>query len=87
MGIEVATRVERDIRQSSQKAHEVRIYFSKSGLTTAVNLIKKRNERGLLEGVNLWLAASTNLLLRVSRNMVLIDPERYKGQNVKRGEI
>ncbi len=46
-----------------------------------VRSIKKRNERGWLEGVNPLLAASTNLLLRVSRNMVLVDPNGYKGQN------
>ena len=33
------------------------------------------------------LAASTTLLLRVSRNMVLIDPNGYKGQNEVWGEI
>ncbi|KLU07388.1 hypothetical protein RISK_000466 [Rhodopirellula islandica] len=62
-----------------------RIYFSGSHLTTVVRWIKKRNERGWLEGMNPLLAASTNLLLRVSRNMVLIDPGGYKGENGKRG--
>ncbi|GAB5513855.1 MAG: hypothetical protein Rhob2KO_15800 [Rhodopirellula baltica] len=85
IGIEEETRDERDIKNSSQKAHWGRIYFSGSGLTTTVRLIKKRNERGWLEGVNPLLAASTNLLLRVSRNMVLVDPNGYKGQNETRG--